>query len=196
MNTEEENIYFNTNKTISQKLTLLFAYIFSALPLAFYFSNIKDAFALNKFKLYIVFSICLLVSDLMTFKLKRIQYPEWFYKLSRRPKGANNTDILSRNGKSKENSPGFPSGHMTITTFYCLFMIYMKYRNSGKYSFEHFLLQREYLYYTLFFSSLIVIMMWVRWYKSAHNMTQIYGGLIIGTGFFLLFSQFIYPFIE
>ena len=51
----EEMADFKPNKTFIEKATLLFADIFSALPLAFYFSNLKDAFSLNKFKLYIVF---------------------------------------------------------------------------------------------------------------------------------------------
>ena len=192
----EEMSDFEPRKTMLQKATLLFADVFSALPIAFYFSNVKDAFFFNKFKLYIVFIICMLISDLTAFKLKQLNYPNWFYKTSRRPLGSSNTDVLSRNGKTKKDSPGFPSGHITLTTFYCLFMIYMKYMNSGKYSFEHFLLQKEYLYYTIFFGGIIIIMMWARWYKGVHNMTQIYGGLVVGSGFFLLFSQLVYPHLE
>ena len=192
----EEMANFEPSKTMLQKATLLFADLFSALPIAFYFSNLKEAFSTNKFKLYIVFIICMLVSDLTSFKLKQLNYPSWFYKTSRRPVKACNTDVLSRNGKCKKDTPGFPSGHVSLTTFYCLFMIYQKYVNSGKYSFEHFLLQKEYLHYTIFFGGIIVIMMWARWYKNAHNMTQIYGGLIVGSAFFLLFSQIVYPHLE
>ena len=91
----EEIVNFKKEKTLSEKATLLFADIFSALPIAFYFSNLKDAFSLNKFKLYLILSICMLVSDFTAYRLKRLNYPDWFYKISRRPEGANNTDVLS-----------------------------------------------------------------------------------------------------
>ena len=82
----EEIVNFKKEKTLSEKATLLFADIFSALPIAFYFSNLKDAFSLNKFKLYLILSICMLVSDFAAYRLKRLNYPDWFYKISRRPR--------------------------------------------------------------------------------------------------------------
>ena len=51
--------------------------------------------------------------------IKRIEYPRELHRLTNRPEGCFNTDFLSRNGKQPKNTPGFPSGHMAITTLFC-----------------------------------------------------------------------------
>ena len=38
----------------------------------------------------------MLVSDFAAYRLKRLNYPDWFYKISRRLERANNTDVLSK----------------------------------------------------------------------------------------------------
>ena len=43
------------------------------------------------------------------------------YRITRRPKGASNTDYLSKNGEASKDAPGFPSGHMTTTAFYSFY---------------------------------------------------------------------------
>lgn len=140
----------------------------SVLPICFYFEGflrIVDNTSLDSSKFFLGMFSSTLLSDV----IKRLPYPKCLYNITRRPKGAENCDYLSKNGPAKENAPGFPSGHMTTTAFY---VVYKFLENNGSN-----LNQKE----RFFLVSLVIIMGWARYYKKCHNLTQIFGGVILGS---------------
>lgn len=99
--------------------------------------------------------------------LKSIPYPKSIHTYTMRPKGACGCDYLSIK-KVNENSPGFPSGHMSSTTFFCVYIASLLYKkNSG------------YFYYILL-SILVIAMAWARIVKKCHNVEQVIGGVFYG----------------
>lgn len=82
----------------------------------------------------------------------------------KRPLGANNCDIFNSNG-NVENKPGFPSGHVAVTSF---FMNYLFFKYNSCFSF----------YFLYCFP--IYIMAISRYYKKCHNIEQIIGGYLLG----------------
>lgn len=100
--------------------------------------------------------------------LKYIPYPKSMHSYTMRPKGACGCDYLSIK-KVNDNSPGFPSGHMSSTTFFCIYMASILYKkNSG-------------LFYYILLLFLVIAMGWARIVKKCHNVEQVIGGIIYGT---------------
>ena len=95
---------------------------------------------------------------------------------SRRPKGAYNTDYLSRNGKVSEDTPGFPSGHMTSMAAFAMYMIL---RKKGEQDWDEFIRENT-VFFWLNVGS-VLLMAFARWYKKCHNITQILAGTIYGS---------------
>mgnify|MGYP006101986521 CR=1 FL=1 len=87
-----------------------------------------------------------------------------------RPKGAKGCDFQSIKGFAEPFTPGFPSGHMTLTSYIMVFNILMTLQKKVKYSNVIILLN-------LLF---IIFMCWARYYKNCHNVFQIIGGIILG----------------
>ena len=104
------------------------------------------------------------------------------WDITRRPEGAFNTDYFSRNGPSKKDAPGFPSGHMTgITTF----VLYMLLRKKGEMEWYNFIENNLSLF--IFSVGIVCMMGFARWYKKCHNFFQILGGIFYGS-----FTTYIY----
>jgi membrane-associated phospholipid phosphatase len=161
-----------------EKILLLFADYYSVVPLSIYLCLTYLAFTTpNNFIEFISLTIFMIVNDNITKIIKRQNYPESLYKITRRPEGAFNTDMLSRNGKAKPTAPGFPSGHMTTISFLVFYMILRKWNFKG--SFINYLSSN--IVFNVFNIILILIMAWVRYYKKCHNITQIIGGFIYGS---------------
>jgi len=87
-----------------------------------------------------------------------------------RPKAAKGCDFQSLKGFAEPFTPGFPSGHMTLTTFIMAFNIIMAIEKRVKY-------KNLIIFINLIF---IVLMSWARYYKKCHNIFQIIGGIICG----------------
>ena len=119
----------------------------------------------------------MIINDNITKIIKKTKISIVFIKLTRRPEGAFNTDMLSRNGKVKSTTPGFPSGHMTTISFFVVYMILRKWDFEG--SFINYFSNN--LVFNIFNISLIFLMAWARYYKKCHNITQIIGGFIYGS---------------
>jgi len=98
-----------------------------------------------------------------------IPYPSWFYKYSMRPNGASNCDYLSCGGPVKENTPGFPSGHMTTTSYFTIYNILYIIKNKMN---KLFIIPNIVL---------LILMGWARIYKLCHNVVQVLTGTILGT---------------
>jgi membrane-associated phospholipid phosphatase len=120
------------------------------------------------------FLIGLLITTLSSDVLKRIPYPDALYKVTRRPEGAADCDYLSKNGPASKNAPGFPSGHMSTTGFFSIYIILDKMKESELSLTEH----KPLIVVSV---SLILAMSWARYYKKCHNITQIIGGIVWGT---------------
>ena len=142
--------------------------IISVIPLSIYLTLIYIILIRsceNNRNLYIRILIGLLIATLLSDIIKRIKYPSFMYKITRRPKGAFNTDYLSRNGSVRANAPGFPSGHMSSTTYFVV-MSMLTFAKGF----------RGNVVGTL----LVVLMGWARLYKKCHNLFQVIGGIILG----------------
>lgn len=143
-----------------------FADFISVLPISFYFDAFYRFISMPSYE-SLKYLVGIFTATITSDIIKRIPYPEALYRITRRPKGAKNWDYLSRNGEGGNDAPGFPSGHMTTTAFYS---VYNAIKN-----------QNNYLL-LLFFGGLLVLMAWARYYKKCHNITQIVGGTLLGSG--------------
>jgi len=157
----------------------LFADYYSALPVAFVFANIMEAIYHGNFLEMFLFTMGMLGTDQLTHILKRLPYPKSLQSITSRPIGAKNTDILSRNGVARCNTPGFPSGHVATVTFFAVYRLIRLYK-IGKYKSIGLFLSENRIQ-TLFFIGIILVMGFVRYYKRCHNIYQIVGGFIFGT---------------
>jgi len=101
-------------------------------------------------------------------RLTKAYHPSALYWY--RPKGAKGCDFQSLKGFARPFTPGFPSGHMTLTSYVMVFNILMTLQKKVKYS------NIIILFNVLF----IIAMAWARHYKNCHNIFQIVGGILLG----------------
>jgi membrane-associated phospholipid phosphatase len=142
--------------------------IISSIPLTFYFTliylSIIHEYPNNL--IYLIIFAGLMFTTITTDIIKRLPYPIFLWNITRRPEGAKNTDFLSKNGPAKKDAPGFPSGHMSATTFTLLICSY-------------YFVKTPVGHITNI--TIIIAMMWSRWYKGVHNLFQIIGGIGYGS---------------
>ena len=165
----------------------------SAFPIAFIFLNVAEAVERKNFIEMALFTVFMLTADLTTLGIKRVSRyaPKEFGFLLDRPHGACNTDILSRNGPKPVDAPGFPSGHVTMTTVFALYRLlrlYRNYDNVGKFI-------RENPIAIVFYLGIIILMGYARWYKRCHNIFQIVGGFVFGAIFAILLDKIVRDFL-
>lgn len=157
-------------------MILLLDYI-SAIPISFSLVLIYD-FLINYNIKNLVFLIWMFILSILVTYLKHINYPNWFLSYIRRPKGACNTDLLSKNGKCKNLNTGFPSGHMALTAFFASYIIVR-----AIYYNENYIQIRNKI---IVFTILLVLMGLSRYYKNVHTIFQIISGFLLGIVFALL----------
>lgn len=143
-------------------------FIIVSLIILFQFNQDKNDSLVNI--LLISFLIALFSSEI----LKKVLYKK--FKGTERPEGAIGTDFFSR-GPDQSGKPGFPSGHMSMTSAVCftiiLFLVKSNYfENTPP-------IQRCLFVFLNIFT--IFIMGWARHIKKCHNLLQICGGTILGT---------------
>tara|TARA_B100000768_G_scaffold147538_1_gene141112 strand:+ start:921 stop:1448 length:528 start_codon:yes stop_codon:yes gene_type:complete len=165
---------------------LLMCDYYSMVPILIYFSGFYAGIYLEKIYEVILFICFILINDYITKIIKGLPYPEFLWSITRRPEGAFNTDYFSRNGKALKNAPGFPSGHMTSITSFCIYMILRKKGNTLWLDF----IKKNYMF-ILFNLLLICLMGFARWYKKCHNLFQIIGGIIYGSITSYLYFEYI-----
>jgi membrane-associated phospholipid phosphatase len=85
------------------------------------------------------------------------------WPLLKRPAAACDCNLTNTGGRVG-GTAGFPSGHMTSTTF-LLTPFWLKHQLP-----------------TNWFIAIIVAVAWARWYKKCHNLPQIIGGIAYGGG--------------
>lgn len=157
--------------TLKRNLIEFYDY-FSAIPLLFYLGLTYQSLCRREIHSFL-FALYILFADIIVSLLKRLPYSKSspFYIHTRRPKGATRCDYLSRNTDYSDESPGFPSGHMTTTA---LFSTYQVMKNPS-------------LNYIIIHGLLLIIMGMARYYKKCHTILQIGAGTILGVGFGVLY---------
>ena len=153
---------------------LILDYI-SVLPLLFILSLIYKFLLYEKIE-YFILILWMIFSIIIIELFKIIPKPKKLDWLFMRPPNSKNTNLLSNNGLVI--GQGFPSGHMTITTLYCVYIILFNIQNKSN------KLNRIIVIHLL----LIILMILSRYYKGVHNIYQIFGGGILGT--FIAFIAF------
>lgn len=151
---------------------IIFDYI-SVLPIFFFISLFYSYFVFNKKNDLILF-LWLFFAALFTEVIKIIPTPKRLNWLVKRPAGASNIDLLSREGPTFSN--GFPSGHMTVTTLYCSYIIMRNLHNKTKYQNRIVIIH----------VGLVILMAMSRYFKRVHNIYQIIAGVILGYLFALI----------
>lgn len=91
-----------------------------------------------------------------------------------RPCGAKGCDFQSMKGYAAPFTSGFPSGHMTLTSYVMIFNILILIKKKVKYN-------KLLLSILILNLLLILIMSWARYYKKCHNIFQIVGGIFFGS---------------
>lgn len=168
------------------ELILLACDIFSIVPLAIYFGMLYLGIYSGNFNETLSFCLFFFVNNEITSIIKKLPYPESLWNVTRRPEGSFNTDYLSRNGPSKKDAPGFPSGHMTSMAAFAMYMIL---RKKGEMEWGIFI-QENTLFFGLNVLS-VLLMGFARWYKKCHNMPQIIAGTIYGSVTAYLYFSYI-----
>ena len=182
----------NTSIYSDNPLPLMMDYT-SALPIAFIFANVLEAVHTKRFIEMTLLIVTMCGADGLTFLIKRLSRyaPSSLDFLLHRPNGACNTDILSRNGAKPIDTPGFPSGHVTMATVfavYRLLRLYRNYNNVGQFVYENPIV-------IVFYLGIIVLMGYARWYKRCHNIFQIVGGFVFGAIFAILLDKIVRVFL-
>lgn len=101
--------------------------------------------------------------------------------ISNRPDNAVDCNMINKGGDASWK-PGFPSGHSTIASFFCFFLLYQFMRYNRDYNKKVYILP-------IIGILLIVLVPYSRVKLSCHTKEQVYGGILLG---FLLFLLFIY----
>jgi membrane-associated phospholipid phosphatase len=145
------------------------------------FKTIYDVISLMiiVFMIYIVYSrdiffiVGMFVSLFLHYVIKKLTkdlYPNIFL----RPSGACNCNSLNSGG-IVDDKPGFPSGHMTTTSFFLNYLFFsQKYRSP--------LIFLKYNFFNLF-------MGYSRFKKKCHNLPQIIAGYILGLSGAFVFDK-------
>lgn len=152
-------------KLFIDKKNIHFYDYYSVVPLLFYLGLTYQSLCNKEFQSF-SFALFILFADVIVSLIKRIPYDKksWFYPHTRRPKGANRCDYLSRNMDYTDESPGLPSGHMTTTSIFASYMI----------------MKHPTLHYILIHVIMVVVMGMARYYKKCHTLLQIGLGTILG----------------
>ena len=147
----------------------------SALPIGLVFYFVYNLVKKPLFdKYYLLGFVGTFVSSLTADFIKRLPYPDKYNSITKRPKGANYWDILSKNDyRNKKNPPGFPSGHMTMVTFFSTYLIFGS----------------ETILEKTFLIGLVIATVWARYIKRVHNIPQILAGTLLGAVYGILFYR-------
>ena len=106
--------------------------------------------------------------------IKKIKWPEYLHRFTIRPKGACDCDYLSIKGLCPDNTPGFPSGHMSTTSYFVVNNILNLLSGENKYENKH---KKLYIIVNILF---LLSMGWARMYKKCHSLLQVIAGTLYG----------------
>lgn len=160
--------------------------VISALPLAYsYYALIGPFTARQRIFLFVGFFLGQTASDnikQLTNKINSIR------KVTRRPVDGATCDLLSQKAY-EANAPGFPSGHMTVTTFFIFALVRGEMHKKGisfrKYADTH---RWELTVHTLVWVAMAV----ARTKKGCHSWVQVFAGTMLGAMVYLIMEQIAY----
>jgi membrane-associated phospholipid phosphatase len=169
----------------------LIAKIISVLPFFFFiFLGIINTYLLFidfiKFKRLFLYMLGISSATIFSESIKKGITPSKFLKpYWYRPKGAKGCDYLSIKGYAPDFTPGFPSGHMSTTSYFVSYNILklLDSQNTPK--------RNVWILVNLL---ILITMGWARMHKKCHTFIQVAGGSIFGSiiGFcFYKFDKFI-----
>ena len=129
------------------------------------FSLLVNIYLIYSFDIILIIglAICLFFHDF----IKEIT-TGWYPPIFKRPSGAINCSLFNSGGLVEHKS-GFPSGHVTVISFY---MNILRMRNVVKADWKKFIL----------YNSPIVLMGYARIMKGCHNFIQVISGHLLGYG--------------
>ena len=156
---------------------LLACDFYSMVPVLVYFIGIYIGFYADILPEALGFTIFSFLADQSTKFIKAIPYPDFMWDI---------TDYFSRNGPAPKDAPGFPSGHMTGITLFCVYMIL---RKKGDIPWDDFFKNNK--GFVLFNILVVLGMGFARWYKTCHNLFQIIGGILYGSLISYLYYEYI-----
>jgi len=153
-------------------MSLALANTLSFIPSMGFLYLLGDGILAQKTK-YLIHAVLYLIVTHSTNWIKILMKPhlkKWAWM--KRPAAACDCNLTNQGGKVG-GEPGFPSGHMTSTTF-LLTPFWLR----GSLP-------------TTWFVGVIAAVAWARWYKSCHNVPQILGGITFGCVAAYLLRSFI-----
>jgi len=157
----DDVIYYNIVDNISMSLMSLEYY-----PLIAYIFSRK----LEYLYIYIGVLIVRYSTEYVREIIAKISKNPIFY----RPTGCKNCSLL--NTPTDPNGPAFPSGHMGMTTFLVITLLYVT-KNTNLIAY-------------ILATTYIILMGYSRYYKNCHNIPQIIAGIIHGGLYAFLFIYF------
>lgn len=158
----------------------------SALPLAFSYYALVGPFTTHqRIFLFVGFLLGQTASD----TIKRLtNHVPWIRNLTRRPVQGATCDLLSQRSYT-DDAPGFPSGHMTVTTFFILALIRSEMRQKGI-SFQTY--ARQYRWQLTVHILVWLAMALARTEKGCHTWVQVFGGTLLGTAVYFTLESVAY----
>ena len=156
----------------------LIAKIISVVPFFFFiFLGIINTYLLftdfAKFKRLFLYMLGIFSATIFSESIKKgITPPSWLKHIWYRPKGAKGCDYLSIKGYAPPFTPGFPSGHMSTTSYFVSYNIYKLLER------QNTLKRNSYISINLL---ILITMGWARMQKKCHTFIQVAGGSIFGS---------------
>lgn len=156
----------------------LISKILSVLPFYYFiFLGIINAylFATNIliFKRLFLYTLGIISATIFSEMIKKCIKPIGILKnIWYRPKGAKGCDYLSIKGFAPDFTPGFPSGHMSTTSYFTFYNMYLLNKYWKPSLSRNIVILCNFLFLTS--------MGWARMYKKCHTFTQVIGGSIFG----------------
>ena len=128
---------------------------------------------LNKFKKTFLYMLGIFSATIFSESIKKgIIPPKYLKHIWYRPKGAKGCDYLSLKGYAPPFTPGFPSGHMSTTSYFVSYNILKLLEGSNT--------SKRNMYISV--NLLILFLMgWARMHKKCHTFVQVTGGTIFGS---------------
>ena len=162
----------------------LYSKILSVLPFYYFiFLGTVNTFMIIthniQLKQLFLYTIGIIFATLFSETIKKIKPPNNIFKnIWYRPYGAKGCDYLSIKGIAPDFTPGFPSGHMSTTSYFVIYNI-LAYKDSKPSVKRNTIIVLNLI--------LLTLMGWARIYKKCHTIIQVIGGTILGGGIATLF---------
>lgn len=164
---------------LSKFLSILPFYYFIFLG----FTNVYLLFTnIVVFKQLFLYTLGIISATLFSEIIKKFApIPNILKHLWYRPRGAKGCDYLSIKGYAPEFTPGFPSGHMTTTSYFVMYNLLLLNGHTKNISLKYLFIGLNIV--------LLLLMGWARIHKKCHNIVQVVCGSIFGSAIAYMFYK-------